>query len=112
MIRRPPRSTLLPYTTLFRSLLGASIFALTGFVGHTDWPQILMTSIWVPLVLLFFGRVVRGGRPRGSAALCGAALGMAFLSGHHVGPVFTAVLMGALWGWYGLYRRHSLPRFL
>src|SRR6195256_3722276 len=33
------------------SLLGASMFALTGFVGHTDWPQILMTSIWVPVVL-------------------------------------------------------------
>ena len=59
------------------SLLGASIFALTGFVGHTDWPQILMTSIWVPVVLLFFGRVIRGVCPRGSAALCGAALGMA-----------------------------------
>src|SRR2546428_4001900 len=28
MIRRPPRSTLFPYTTLFRSLLGAS--NLTG----------------------------------------------------------------------------------
>src|SRR2546425_3397706 len=25
MIRRPPRSTLFPYTTLFRSLLGASV---------------------------------------------------------------------------------------
>src|SRR2546430_3759663 len=29
MIRRPPRSTLFPYTTLFRSLIGA----LGGFVG-------------------------------------------------------------------------------
>src|SRR3712207_8335538 len=28
MIRRPPRSTLLPYTTLFRSLLGATGFVL------------------------------------------------------------------------------------
>jgi hypothetical protein len=42
-----------------------SIFALSGFVGHTDWPQILMTSIWVPLVLLFFARVaVRAGAGR------------------------------------------------
>src|SRR3989449_9741769 len=31
MIRRPPRSTLFPYTTLFRSLLGRP-FALTGEV--------------------------------------------------------------------------------
>src|SRR3712207_8428399 len=33
MIRRPPRSTLFPYTTLFRSLLtpGPDTFYLTGF---------------------------------------------------------------------------------
>ena len=79
------------------SLLGGCVFALAGFVGHTDWPQILMSSIWVPLVLLFFARVVRGCRAASSAALCGAALGMAFLSGHHVVPTFTAVLLGAMW---------------
>ena len=79
------------------SLLGGCIFALAGFVGHTDWPQILMSSIWVPLVLLLFARVVRGYRPASSAALCGATLGMAFLSGHHVVPTFTAVLLGAMW---------------
>src|SRR3712207_8448469 len=32
MIRRPPRSTLFPYTTLFRSHLGAAL-ALTAAVG-------------------------------------------------------------------------------
>src|SRR2546430_11432576 len=31
MIRRPPRSTLFPYTTLFRSVVGVSIAALRGF---------------------------------------------------------------------------------
>src|SRR5260221_11632026 len=30
MIRRPPRSTLFPYTTLFRSL--------TRRLNHTEWP--------------------------------------------------------------------------
>ena len=79
------------------SLLGGSVFALAGFLGHTDWPQILMSSIWVPLVLLFFARVARGRAAPSSAALCGAALGMAFLSGHHVVPTFTAVLLGAMW---------------
>ena len=79
------------------SLLGACIFALTGFLGHTDWPQILMSSIWVPLIFLFFARVARGQAPASSAALCGAALGMAFLSGHHVVPTFTMVLLGAMW---------------
>src|SRR2546426_4315995 len=33
MIRRPPRSTLFPYTTLFRSLLRSSSMALGGL----DW---------------------------------------------------------------------------
>src|SRR3712207_8872639 len=30
MIRRPPRSTLFPYTTLFRSLVGVSMIALSS----------------------------------------------------------------------------------
>src|SRR3712207_9019331 len=34
MIRRPPRSTLFPYTTLFRSLLGARRRELEGVLEH------------------------------------------------------------------------------
>ena len=82
------------------SILGGAIFALTGFLGHIDWPQILLASIWIPLVLMFFLRVTRGERRRSNAAACGAALGMAFLGTHAVVPVFTAVLMGALWLWH------------
>src|SRR2546430_6062907 len=33
MIRRPPRSTLFPYTTLFRSLSGALYAHFSGFVS-------------------------------------------------------------------------------
>src|SRR5256885_13193000 len=33
MIRRPPRSTLFPYTTLFRSLVGAAIGVPVPIVG-------------------------------------------------------------------------------
>src|SRR2546429_1636707 len=35
MIRRPPRSTLFPYTTLFRSLLLASQAPIPGFSGSS-----------------------------------------------------------------------------
>src|SRR5258708_29605725 len=35
MIRRPPRSTLFPYTTLFRSL-EEGVFDFTGFGGFRD----------------------------------------------------------------------------
>src|SRR5688572_32489912 len=44
MIRRPPRSTLFPYTTLFRSLhrlgrgAGGDVVPATGRVGHQE-PQ-------------------------------------------------------------------------
>src|SRR2546422_1521967 len=34
MIRRPPRSTLFPYTTLFRSQVRALEFPITGWFGH------------------------------------------------------------------------------
>jgi len=79
------------------SLLGACSFALTGYLGHTDWPQMLMSAIWGPLVLLFLARVFGGKRPRGSAALGGAALGMAWLAGHHNIPIYTTLLAGVLW---------------
>src|SRR3712207_7344539 len=45
MIRRPPRSTLFPYTTLFRSKEGAIAFA-TEFVQNElrlDWDRIWAT---------------------------------------------------------------------
>src|SRR3712207_9018522 len=35
MIRRPPRSTLFPYTTLFRS------YDVRGVVGHAAHPEVL-----------------------------------------------------------------------
>src|SRR2546430_6691530 len=38
MIRRPPRSTLFPYTTLFRSLLGLGGLALVVPEDHLDPP--------------------------------------------------------------------------
>src|SRR2546426_9059282 len=43
MIRRPPRSTLFPYTTLFRSQYGLAFVnpvALDGTFQDTRWPEI------------------------------------------------------------------------
>src|SRR3712207_7120539 len=36
MIRRPPRSTLFPYTTLFRSVTGRFRFTIGHEVGHWE----------------------------------------------------------------------------
>src|SRR5258705_13355890 len=41
MIRRPPRSTLFPYTTLFRSVVWPLTLVLLGFI--------LVVSLWTPL---------------------------------------------------------------
>src|SRR2546430_12963513 len=46
MIRRPPRSTLFPYTTLFRSL------QVTAQLPGTD-PQTMASSVTTPLELQF-----------------------------------------------------------
>src|SRR3712207_7393302 len=37
MIRRPPRSTLFPYTTLFRSSMGLMVVVLGLIVGSVLW---------------------------------------------------------------------------
>src|SRR3712207_7155909 len=41
MIRRPPRSTLFPYTTLFRSFIAVSLglFAVYALVILAKWPE-------------------------------------------------------------------------
>src|SRR3712207_7860268 len=51
MIRRPPRSTLFPYTTLFRSL--ALVAAIFGLVNTAIRP--LLTLLALPFVLLTLG---------------------------------------------------------
>src|SRR2546425_3954845 len=52
MIRRPPRSTLFPYTTLFRSLIGGIAGCAIG-----AWLTLWMSADW-PIVV--------GGKPVGS----------------------------------------------
>src|SRR2546425_5649284 len=56
MIRRPPRSTLFPYTTLFRS--GDSIDVIVSSVGRDLFPRMID-------LLGHGGRLVFFGAPRG-----------------------------------------------
>src|SRR5258708_26574700 len=39
MIRRPPRSTLFPYTTLFRSVVEGTVAKITHFGAFLDLPD-------------------------------------------------------------------------
>src|SRR2546430_13460651 len=71
MIRRPPRSTLFPYTTLFRSLSGAQLlnFGVGGWWGpeqdnttRLDRWILDFDVTWTPLPrLLLAGELVYGG---------------------------------------------------
>src|SRR5256884_4243014 len=53
MIRRPPRSTLFPYTTLFRSQIGGILFIVMKFVEGKSLEAILQEqgALSVPVTL-------------------------------------------------------------
>jgi hypothetical protein len=79
------------------SLLAGAAFGITGWMGSTDWPQMLNGAVWAPLVFLFLLRVIRGQRTLINGALAGASLGVAFLSGHHQIPIYISLAAGGLW---------------
>src|SRR5260370_16007041 len=49
MIRRPPRSTLFPYTTLFRST-NLNVTTPTGYFTPTGVPVQLVTTVTAPAI--------------------------------------------------------------
>src|SRR2546430_10262767 len=60
MIRRPPRSTLFPYTTLFRSLSTAAITEVASDLGFPEGP-VAMRDGSVVLVEISRGTIARIG---------------------------------------------------
>ncbi|HMD49351.1 MAG TPA: hypothetical protein VKG79_09650, partial [Bryobacteraceae bacterium] len=87
------------------SLFAGCVFGLAGYMGSTDWPQMINGAVWAPLVLLFVLRAVRGRSPAFSAALGGGCLGLAWLSGHHQIPLYIAFAAGAVWLYFALEGR-------
>src|SRR5688572_33116630 len=97
MIRRPPRSTLFPYTTLFRSHLGLgrwmtadlrdSLVARIRERGPIRFGEYIDAALYDPE----FGFFSRGG---------GAGRRGDFLTSPEVGPLFGAVIAGALDAWW------------
>jgi len=78
------------------SLLGGFVYSFAGMFGVTLWPEVLGSMVVAPLVLLFPLRAFRGRRYRGSAAMAGLFLGLAWLSGHHEVPIYLTILTGAV----------------
>src|SRR5256885_12102071 len=65
MIRRPPRSTLFPYTTLFRSILGALVMAVSMIAlgllfstGHVGTVALVAVVAYIAGFALSWGPVV------------------------------------------------------
>jgi hypothetical protein len=79
------------------SIAGGCVFALGGWVGVTDWPQMLNSAIWAPLVVLFLLRSLRGDRPVASAAASGAFFGVSLLGSHHQVPIYLMLAAGGIW---------------
>src|SRR3989441_11784005 len=55
MIRRPPRSTLFPYTTLFRSITALSSFFLAKDLdllvsAPVDWLRLYLAKLWETVI--------------------------------------------------------------
>ena len=88
------------------SLLAGAAFGVTGWMGSTEWPQMLNGAVWAPVVFLFLLRVVRGEQRLIHGALAGAFLGVAFLSGHHQIPIFITLAAGGVW----VYCFFAFPR--
>lgn len=85
-------------------------FSFSGYLGTTNWPQMINGAVWAPLVLMFLFRSLRGEHSLANAALSGLALGLSWLSGHHQIPLFISFAAGGVW-LAGCWQRWSRIRF-
>lgn len=67
----------------FPAFLAALCFSLGGFMSRIPWQDMLDSSIWLPLILLFLLRALhsRGLRATLYSCLAGLALGLSILAG-------------------------------
>jgi hypothetical protein len=81
------------------SILAGCIYALGGYVGNVDWPQMVNGAVWTPFVFLFLFRAEANQRAYSSAMLSGFFLGLGWLAGHHQMNLFVTLAVVLLWGW-------------
>src|SRR3712207_3901153 len=118
MIRRPPRSTLFPYTTLFRS---ARLLTLAAVLVTVNWGtyiygvnsgHVVETSLGYfinPLVSVAFGVMLLGERlSRGQALAVGIAAAAVLVLGVEYGrPPWIALTLAFSFGLYGLVKKRA-----
>jgi hypothetical protein len=83
-------------------------YTLLGWMGETEWPQMLNGAVWAPLVLMYVFRACRGASIWTSAVFGGVFLGMSWLSGHHQAPIFLSLACGSIFLWNGIRNRRLI----
>jgi hypothetical protein len=108
----------------FAACIAGICFSLGGFVVRMAWLHMLESSIWLPLVFLFYLRAIRAEHPRQSvwhSALAGLMLGLSILAGglHVVIMQVLVILSAAIYHAFAedskepakpWFRRHSWVR--
>jgi hypothetical protein len=84
------------------SIFAGMIFTFAGYVGNTDWPQMVNGAVWMPMIFLYVLRAGAGKRPLANGTLAGLFLGMAWLSGHHQVVLFTSLAVVGTWTFFAL----------
>lgn len=80
------------------SIFGGCLYALGGYVAHTDWPQTVNGAITSPLVFLYLFRAERTRALR-DALLSGFFMGFGWLAGHHQMNLLISLAAAGLWIW-------------
>lgn len=91
------------------SVAAGFAYAAAGWFAFQTRPQMAMSAMWAPLVLLYLLRAVRGqGRLR-EAVLGGFFLGLCWLGGHHQAPLYLSTGIGLAWLGFLLRRPGRWP---
>src|SRR3989454_8611597 len=102
MIRRPPRSTLFPYTTLFRSLYGFACLFVIGFLwaamggAGTALPAFLsrerLTELFPPLIVMYLAWIGLEATYEALNTALSSTLGSSFIANNpdfrHTEPLY------------------------
>jgi hypothetical protein len=94
-------------------LLAGVSFALGGYIGNNNWPQMINGAVWAPLIFLFLLRALRNESRRRwfYAAASGICAGVSMLSGHHQIPIFVGLAVAVTLIFWGI-SFHAWPRVL
>lgn len=87
------------------AVIAACAFSFGGYVGTSDWPQVLHGCLYAPAILLYLLRAGEGRQATASAAMAGLFTGLSWLSGHHQAPYYLTLTVAGFWAWQFLRAR-------